>query len=64
MSVFNLGRTKGGMERQERVLMKRLPGRANHTTALKMSKEKSETKSKGRLAGQEQWISGFARASS
>ena len=46
MAVFNLGRTRGGMERRERVLMKRLAGRASHTTALEMSEEDSETKSK------------------
>ena len=46
MAVFNLGRTRGGMGRRERVLMKRLPGRASHATALKMLEEKSETKSK------------------
>ena len=45
MAVFNLGTTRG-MERRERVLMKRLPGRASLTTALKISEEQYETKSK------------------
>ena len=46
MAVFNLGRTREGMDRQELVLMERFPGRASHTTALRTSEEESETKSK------------------
>ena len=43
--MFNLGTTRG-MERRERVLMKRLPGRASLTTDLKMLEEEYETKFK------------------
>ena len=46
MDVFNLGRTRGGMERQEIVLMRRLPGRASLTTDLKMLEEEYESKFK------------------
>ena len=66
MAVFNLSRTRGGMERQERVLMRRLPGRASHSLHRPEDVRggAQDQVQVGGWQGQKQWLTSLARASS